>query len=561
MGWAFAACQAAPTPTPTSEAGAPVEALEPFGAPLAVLDTPFPVRLTQGQIVQSLVDLGLTLDPPSVPLEPSPHGFVDDRLRRATPHLVEGLSEFLTSTVRANVEAGSLVACRPLTEACARERVHRFLEEAWRRPPATDELAWLDHAFDTFLVEHDLEGAFERALALVVESPDFLYLIERPDGAPGQARFPLDDHELASRLSYLIWDSRPDEQLLAFAAAGQLQDPVHLRDQARRMLARSDLGVGVGLRRFFSEWLEGGSLDAAQWDLATFAPRIDPPTWEAWEAAVASGDEAEQIRAEVAWDGQQAVLRAALRGEVEQLGMSLLRGGSHLDDLLTAPVAFPSTLTHAIYGSSGPPDTPVLLDEHDWPGLLTRAAVLAGRSHPTHPSPVLRGAFIAEHIVCKPPPSPPPGVPSLASATEEGTWTTNRERYELATSGGNCAVCHDAFNAYGYALEAFDAIGARRDLDHGVPVDTSVELPDHHHVDGAAELMRHLAGQRDVGDCFVDHFFRFATRGTAHTPRDREVLEELKEDFAAHDGDLLELLLAFVTSDTFRTHPVAEVAL
>jgi hypothetical protein len=212
-------------------------------------------------------------------------------------------------------------------------------------------------------------------------------------------------------------------------------------------------------------------------------------------------------------------------------------------------------------GDAGVPytqdETTVLLSEAALPaeraGVLTRGAFLAGTSHPMHASPVLRGVYVRERLLCLPPLSPPDAVPAIGATTQD--WTTNRERYAQHTADVTCAGCHVAIDGTGFVFENYDGVGAWRDLDNGQPVDASGELIGTDR-DGpladAIDLTETLAGSRQVHDCATTQLFRYAMHRT-ESEVDADTLEALREEFWQDDGTLTGLVLDLVTSDAFLT--------
>lgn len=525
-------------------------------------------RLTPSQLDRALNDLVGRSAGSVVPRvrEPVQSGFVDDRTRGPTPYIVEELVRWAADAAIwvARDFPAQVPECTDQTAECGRIVAAALLERAWRRPVTEEERDWVVGVFDAHHADGDFDDALRKTAASVLSAPDFLYLVERGIPLPGEDLVRLDSHEVASRLSFLLWD-RPPTQLVRRAAESGLDTADAVQALTRDML--EDGRRRDGLNQFFAQWLDvDGGLNEAAWDLPTFGPLISPSTAEAYELARATNNAQVQVDAEVEWRAVLRELRSELRGELDELVDRMLAEDATLATLLTTPHAYVGPLSQYIYdvspggGLIKRERSWVELDPARWPGVLTRGAVLSARGHLTEPSPVLRGAFIAERLLCRPPPAPPPGIPSLDAATRKGTWTTNRERYEIASSPPVCAGCHDDFNPFGYVLEEFHAIGVPREVMTGEIPNTSAELPGLGMVSGPGEMMARLADSREVHDCFVSQFFRFATYGAATTHRDQVALSELQDAFWASRGNLRSLVVSFVGSEAFRTRSTEEEA-
>ena len=333
-------------------------------------------------------------------------------------------------------------------EACAGEIVTRLARRAYRRPvtgadvdPLVGLVRRVEAAGDSF------EEGIRLAVQAVLLSPNFLFRIER-DPTDGESTRALDDHELASRLSYFLWADMPDERLFRLADEGRLTDPAVLRAEALRMLA--DPKARTLVTDFAAQWLQLRGLDRAKPDPDRF-PTVD--------------DE----------------LQDAMRTETELFLDAVMREDRSVLDLLDAPFTFlngPLARHYGIPGVDGEAFRRVALDGRRRGGLLAHGSVLTVSSYPTRTSPVLRGKWVLENLLGAPPPDPPEDVPALDAAGEGDRGATLREQMEAHRSNPSCAVCHNQIDPIGFGLERYDAAGAWRTHDGAAPIDDTGVLPD-----------------------------------------------------------------------------------
>jgi hypothetical protein len=343
-----------------------------------------------------------------------------------------------------------IFVCRPADaageEACASRILSAIARRAFRRDVTARDVSPLLKTFSAARSKAGFDGAIAAALRDVLLSPDFLFRLEfdREDGQPGSAH-PLSDFELASRLSFFLWSSIPDDGLLDAAAAGKLRGAV-LAAEVRRMLA--DPRSGALLDHFVPQWL---GLRAAN---------VEP-------------------------DGQlfphfDRALAAAFRTETRMFVGSLIRGNRSVLDLLRADYSYLDERLakhYGIEGVTGPGFRRVPLAVGGGRGgLLTQGGILLLTSHPTRTSPVLRGKWILENLLNSPPPPPPGNVQKLDESPAGGRKLTAREQVERHRANPACAGCHDRIDPLGFALENFDVDGSWRDKDEGGPIDPSAKL-------------------------------------------------------------------------------------
>jgi hypothetical protein len=356
-----------------------------------------------------------------------------------------------------------IFVCRPSTaaeeEPCAQVILSTLTQRAYRRSSTRADVADLMPFFEAGRAEGGFDAGVQLAVERLLVSPQFLYRVEREpaDAAPGSTRR-VSDVELASRVSFFLWSSIPDDELLQTALDGRLSEPAVLRAQVQRMLAdpRSESMV----TNFAAQWLFLRDVVAKEPDIFLF-PDHD------------------------------VSLRVALERETELFVDSVLRGGRSVVDLLTAKHTFVNERLARHYGIPnvrGSYFRRVELGEGSpRSGLLGQGSILTVTSYSTRTSPVLRGKYVLDNLLASPPPPPPPVVPALATEDgESGAPLTMRAAMIKHRENPECASCHAKMDPIGFALEHFDAVGRWRDDDAGKPIDTASELTDGTVVDGLA---------------------------------------------------------------------------
>ncbi len=422
-------------------------------------------------------------------------------------------------------------------DACAAAFIDTFAPRAFRRPLHDDERAWLSQIFLDARAQLGFTDAMEVLAGAVLQAPPMIYLEEQGstvEGAPEDIR-KLTDHELASRLSYFLWDTMPDAELREAADAGQLHGEESLRTQVGRMLA--DPRSEAQLQRLMWTWLQldGGQLHFSLEEApknAQYYPEYDP------------------------------ALQDAMRVELEAFVGDVLSGDATFEQLMTSNRAFVNGPLADLYGVDGGPQG---ADEWEWvdlpadqrSGILTRAAFLTVFSNASSQAPIRRGTFTLEEVLCFELGAPPPDVDDspIEGGDDDGEAKTIRETTDARTGEGLCTSCHSAINPVGYTFEHYDAIGRWQDEEvvSGLPVDSSAELVGLD-IDGpvadALELSTHLAASERARACFATRWFEEALGGGVGT-LDSCAHDRVTESFVA-DGDLQELVTAIVLSDSFR---------
>jgi hypothetical protein len=408
--------------------------------------------------------------------------------------------------------------------ACAREIISALMRRAYRRPVAEIDVARVLPFYEQARAEGgSFDAGIEAALSAILVSREFLFRIERePKGLePGQP-YRVNDLELASRLSFFLWSSIPDGELLALAERGELGKPAVLEAQTRRLLA--DPRAGALVSNFAGQWLHLRNLESATPDGRLF-PDFDDN------------------------------LRQAMRRETELLFGEILRADRSVLDLLKPDHTWLNERLAKHYGVPhvyGPHFRPVSLRPEDRRGgLLRHASVLTVTSYATRTSPVIRGKWILETLIGTPPPPPEPDVPAL----DESSVSENlpvRERLAAHRNKPACASCHEFIDPPGFALENFDAVGRWRELEAGRPVDASGGLPDGRRFVGVAGLEQGLLARPDVlTRTLTEKLLTFAL-GRGIEPYDGPAVRAVVRRAAANDYRLSEIVLGIVNSAPFR---------
>ena len=359
-----------------------------------------------------------------------------------------------------------IFVCPEKTAACASKIIATLSRRAYRRPVTAQEQTELVRIAATVRKNGDsFDESIRVALQAMLMSPNFLFRAEHE--VAGTGAVPLEQHDLASRLSYFLWSSMPDQELMRDADAGTLQTPSVFDAQLRRMLAdpKSDALVD----NFISQWLGLRVLDRKKPDAAHF-PLVD--------------DE----------------LLDNMREETMMFARAVIREDRSILDFLDGRFTFvngPLARFYGIPNVNGEAFERVELDGEKRGGIVTQGAILTLSSYATRTSPVIRGKWVLENLLGTPPPPPPPDVPALEEKNL-GTTASLRERLEQHRANAACAVCHKQMDPIGFGLENYDASGAWRDHDGKFPIDSSGTLPGGTTFQGSKELKQVLRSQADL---------------------------------------------------------------
>lgn len=420
-----------------------------------------------------------------------------------------------------------IFTCRPASRSdertCARSILSRLGRLAYRRPLEPSELDLLLKFYDEERGQSDFEGGIELALRFILTSPQFIFRLEtEPAGLAAGAVYPLGDLDLASRLSFFLWSSIPDEALLTAASRGELGKPEEVARQVRRMLA--DPRAQALVENFAGQWLYLRNLTGT---------RPDPPTFPDFDDN----------------------LRQSLRRETELFFTSIMQEDRSVLDLLTADYTFINERLarhYGIPGVYGDRFRRMKVTDPNRRGLLGHGSLLTVTSYATRTSPVLRGKWILENLLGAPPPPPPPNVPNLEDTASTESLSV-RERLVKHRANPACAVCHARMDPYGFGLENFDAIGRWRVTEaDGKAVDASDTLPDGTSFRGPSELRAAILRRPEA---FVRTFTRklltYAVgRGLEYY--DEPVVRRIANQ-AARDGYRFSSIISGIaTSEPFR---------
>ncbi|MCY1082729.1 DUF1592 domain-containing protein [Archangium lansingense] len=406
---------------------------------------------------------------------------------------------------------------------CAHLILERFAHRAWRRPITPAEVDRL-LAFLPLARAHGdgFDAGMKLALRAVLLSPHFLYRVELDADPTSTTPHPLNDHELASRLSYFLWSSMPDEALMATADAGTLRTPEELERQVRRMLA--DPKAEALVDNFAGQWLYTRALD-------TFHP--DPLLYPFDDS-----------------------LREAMRQETRLVFREFLLGNHPASKLLDADFTYVNDRLAQHYGLPSPGTsqmTRVDLSGHpERAGLFGQGSILAVTSHPDRTSPVKRGLWVLEQLLCKAPPPPPPNVEGLPPPVDPTMGI--KQRMAQHSSDPTCSGCHQMMDPIGYGLENFNVVGAWRQKEEvsGARVDPSGELPGGLHFKDGVELRTLLQSDPALDRCIAQHLLTYGL-GRGPTQADACTLEDVTKKAGVGGGRLSDLILSLTRSEAF-TH-------
>ena len=421
-----------------------------------------------------------------------------------------------------------IFVCRPAGAAdetpCAREILSTLARRAWRRPVTAADVDGLFAFYREGRAAGGFEAGVERAVRALLVSPDFLFRVvsEPADAAPG-APYRLRGLELASRISFFLWSSIPDDELLDVAARGGLRDPEVVERQVRRMLA--DPRSEALAKNFAGQWLRLRNVSGA-------------------------------LPSDVIFPDFGESLRQDFVRETELFFDSVIREDRSVTELLTADHTFLNERLARHYGVPGVYGSDfrrVTLTDPNRRGLLGQGSILTVTSYPDRTSPVGRGKWVLENVLGTPPPPPPPNVPELEPAGDAGKTLAMRERMEQHRANPVCASCHRLMDPLGLALENFDAIGRwRGHMPGGTAIDASGAMPDGAPFDGPAELRGLLVRNPEQFVTVVtEKLLTYALgRGVEHydAPAVREIVRAASE----HDYGLASLIVGVVRSTPFQ---------
>lgn len=410
--------------------------------------------------------------------------------------------------------------------SCAESVLRAFAGRAYRRPAVTAQVEALMRVFTSERAAgRPFEPAVRTALSATLVSPSFLFrTVAHPDAANPAARYTLDGYELASRLSYFLWSSMPDQELLDAAADGSLLTGAGLLAQVRRMLA--DRRAGAMVENFAGQWLQLRALPEVAIDRSVFPVYSDE-------------------------------LRDDMLREATLFFGDILASDRSVLDLVWSRDTFLNERLAGFYGipgvSGGSFRKVALPDGSPRGGVLTMGAVLTLTSNTTRTSPVKRGLFVLDQMLGVPPPPPPADIPPLEQAVAAGPNATVRERLAAHVRAPGCAACHNRLDPLGLTFENFDAIGRWRDTENGLPIDATGTLPGGIQLDGTKDLKRNILSRSDqFVEALTARLLTYAL-GRGVEPFDRPAIRKIALR-TREGGDRLSVLIeSIVLSETFRT--------
>ena len=426
----------------------------------------------------------------------------------------------------------AIFVCRPKAAAeespCATKILSTLARRAYRRPPSAGELRTLLTFFEAARKERGFDAGIQAGLERMLVSFNFLFRIEAdpPNARPGTVH-PLNGLDLASRLSFFLWSSVPDDELLDLAARGRLQDPAVLQQQVTRM-ARDTRSTAL-VDSFGSQWLGMRKASSVLPD-----PNIFPDFDEN--------------------------LRDAFIKETSLFLRSQLREDRSVLDLVRADYTFVNERLAQHYGLdnvNGERFRKVTFTDGTRGGLLGQGGILMVTSYPDRTAPVLRGFWVLESLLGMPPPPPPQNVPDLEPTDADGRALTIRQQMEMHRRSPACAVCHVRMDPIGFAMENFDAIGRWRTRSGGAAVDASAVFADGTPIEGMPGLRRFLEMHRDdVVQTFVGKLMTYAL-GRHVDYRDQPAIRRIVRDAAAADYRWSAIILGIVRSTPFQMRKTA----
>jgi hypothetical protein len=512
---------------------------------LCVVDTPIR-RLTRFEYNNTVRDLlGDNSNPADVlPPEEEVAGFNNQAGALTTSDLLVEqylkVAEGVSARAIGNMDT-LMEGCDPASQgsdACALSFIERWGRRAYRRPLEQEEVDRLQDVFDWALTDPDL-GTFEDGIQIVIEvmlqSPSFLYRPEYGSETPIEGDVvPFTSWEMATKLSYMLWNTMPDDELFQAAENDVLSTREEIAAQASRML--EDDRAKDTIRNFHEQWLLLTQLDSVTKDTSVY------PAYNA---------------------GLRPLWEEEIQTFIEDV---ILEGDGSLETLLTADYSFMNEELANFYGDdvlepvTGTELRRVQLDPTRRAGFLTSAALMATHANLNQSSPVFRGKFVREQLMCNTLPLPPNDL--VIEPPQLDPNKTTKEQFEEIGADPSCASCHSLMNPIGFIFEHYDGVGQWRDQQNGKDIDAVGEVVQTEDIDGtydgAIELARALAGSTQVQECVSSQWFRFAYNRSV-TPLDSCSTEQLNERFAASNFNIRELLVALTQTNAFLYRRAVDV--
>lgn len=520
LGLALAGAACHPKPKDERPPATCEEGMAPRATPLRLL--------TRAEYRNSLRDL-FGSDLPEVvqdfPKEPLVLGFDNNAdVGRVTEQGVaryleaaETLSAYMVKNKKA-----LLSNCAVEDAVCGRDFVSRLGRKVFRRGLTSEEQTRFNTLFEQTLSNENFDTALEWTLAALLQSPQWLYRFETGQPSDRRGTYKLTGTELASKLSYFLWASAPDEQLLQAAESGVLDTAEGLRAQAQRLLA--DPRAEGNFERFFSLWLNLDVVATTEKNLTVF-PEYKPELAQAWRTSLS-------LYIKNVWRFQRG-----------------------FNALFTSNTLYANNQM-SLYGA-GPQTAEfqaMTMSSQERPGILAQPGLLARLAGPDQSSPIRRGIFVLDHVLCQPPP-PPPGNAAIVPPALNPDVTT-RERFAQHASDDTCKQCHRLIDPVGFGFEQYDGLGRFRTEEHGKPIDPSGAIVTSREkgltgpFENLTALTERLSQSRQAQDCMASNWMRFAL-GRADGPADLCSIKDAQQRFFESSGDFTAVMLAIVESDSF----------
>jgi hypothetical protein len=422
-----------------------------------------------------------------------------------------------------------IFTCRPTSEAearpCAEQILTRLAASAYRRPVTKADVAPIMTFYDEGAKALGFEAGVRAGLEAILASPRFIFRLEQlPAGAKAGERYAVNDADLASRLSFFIWGTPPDDRLRALAAKGALRNTVTLTAEAKRMLG--DPRAEALATRFAAQWLRLQDIEKVHPDAIYFP------------------DYSQQ-------------LADAMKHETELFFWNLVREDRSVLDLFEAKYTFVNEMLAKHYGMAGVVGNQfrrVDLADDNRRGLLGQASILTLTSHANRTSPVLRGKWVMEVLIGSPPPPPPPNVPDLEKTgdSKDGRMLTTRERMEMHRSNASCRSCHEVIDPIGLALDNYDVTGRWRIKENRMPLDTKGKLYDGTMIASPSELrVALLKHPVPLMRSFTQNLMAYAL-GRRVEYQDQPTVRQIVSNATKQDHRMSAYVLGVVQSDAFR---------
>ena len=436
--------------------------------------------------------------------------------------------------VSATPSRDKILSCEPTSsteeQTCAQEILSNIAKQAFRRPIESKDIAGAMSFYESGASQGGFEVGLQKGIMAILASPNFLYRVHTPpEGTEDGSSFMIPDNQLASRLSFFLWSSLPDEELLAVAEQGNLHEPVVLEQQVKRMLA--DPRAHSLVTNFAFQWLNIQGLDQVDSDTDLFPQYTED-------------------------------LIVSFKQELSFFIGSIFEEDASISELLSADYTYLNerlALHYGINNVRGGRFRRVELEDSFRRGLLGKGAVLMTTSYADRTTPVIRGAYLMEKILGTPPAAPPPGVEAFPENAEGEQVLTVRERLAMHRENPSCSGCHGVMDPLGLALENFNAVGQWRDIDRdaGIAIDATGQLVDGTPLSGVDDLREALLDREDMFvQTFTEKLMTFALgRGVEYS--DMPAVRKIVRNAKASDYQFSEIVLGIVNSDAFKMDSLA----